>query len=213
MGAEGTSGSVWVRLRAALPRLAGLSEFPRWRAPGLSEQKAKPEAGAETRRVASCQGTGRSGVSSAQGAGPALRAPGRSRALPDRPPLPLQAGEVRGARSAPSAPSRPLRQLREPGARAELSLPSRAERRSCPKSRRRSAPPLGSCCSGARCRVSGGAAARAARTWAPAPGPGQARGGAEAPGRVRSAPPPGSPAPSAAEGPDGDMPEEGGAGD
>ena len=60
LGAQGTSGSVWVRLRAALPRLAGLSEFPRWRAPGLSEQKAKPEAGAETRRVASCQGTGRS---------------------------------------------------------------------------------------------------------------------------------------------------------
>ncbi|XP_060274228.1 uncharacterized protein LOC132660078 [Ovis aries] len=104
LGAEGTSGSVWVLLRAALPRLAGLSEFPRWRAPGLSEQKAKPRAGAETRRVASCQAR-HGALGCLQRAGGWPRSP-RSQALPDRPPLPLQAGEVRGARSAPSAPAR-----------------------------------------------------------------------------------------------------------
>ena len=92
LGAEGTSGSVWVLLRAALPRLAGLSEFPRWRAPGLSEQKAKPRAGAETRRVASCQAR-HGALGCLQRAGGWPRSP-RSQALPDRPPLPLQAGSL-----------------------------------------------------------------------------------------------------------------------
>lgn len=159
LGAEGTSGSVWVRLRAALPRLAGLSEFPRWRAPGLSEQKAKPEAGAETRRVASCQGTGRSGVSSAQGAGPALRAPGRSRIArlsrsrparsaelgppPRRPPArsgssgnpaPGRSSRCRAGPSAGAAPSREGAQLRRSGAAAAApAVGYRAELQPAPR--------------------------------------------------------------------------------
>lgn len=55
--------------------------------------------------------------------------------------------------------ARPRPQLREAGSRAELSPRSRAERRGCPNSRSRSAPPLASCCSGARCRGWSGAAA------------------------------------------------------
>lgn len=170
MGAEGTSGCVSARLSHDSPVFPSLRGGERR---GSASRKRSP--GPARRRGGSHRAKARGARVS-----PARWGLATLSALPDRPPLPLQAGKVRGARSAPSAPSRPLRQLREPGARAELTLPSRAERRSCPKSRRRSAPPLGSCCSGARCRVSGGAAARAARTWAPAPGPRQARGGAAA---------------------------------
>lgn len=179
-GAEGTPGLVSARLSNVSP---GLPEFPRWRARGLSERTAKPEAGAEARWVAWCQG--RRSVGCLQRAGGWPGSP-RSWALPARPPLSPQAGGVRRAQSAPSAPARLLPQLRESGAREELSPPSKAERRSCPKSRRCSAPPLGSCRSGARCRVSSEAAAGAVRTWALAPGPRQARGGAgRRPGRGR----------------------------
>lgn len=174
LGAEGTSGSVSGLLANVSPCLL---DFPRWRARGLSERRAKPGAGEEARRAAWCQGAGCSAVSSALGAGPALGAPGRSPLARLSPP---QAGGVRGGRPAHSVPVR-SRRRGTPGTRAELSRRSRAERRSCPNSRSRSARPLGSCCSGARCRGWRGAAARRARTWAPAPArdpSGAGRGGA-----------------------------------
>jgi hypothetical protein len=74
-----------------------------------------------------------------------------------------------GGRSAPSVP-----RGGETRARAELLLPSRAERQELPQVAKplRSAPLAASCSSGARCRVPSGAAAPSpahlgARTWSP----------------------------------------------
>lgn len=136
LGAAGTSGSVSELLSKLSPCLL---EFPRWEARGLSEPRAKPGAGEEARRVAWCQGAGRSAVSSALGARPALRAAGRSSlARLSLPP----AGGVYGGRSADSVPVH-SRRCGKAGVQEELSPRSRAERRGCPNSRSRSAPPLG----------------------------------------------------------------------
>lgn len=209
----GGEGDVWVSLRAAFQRLA--SSFRVSAAAGAGAHRAKSEArgrrgGAAGRMV---PGRGALGcLQRAQGQPCSLR----SRPLAPRPPLPAPVRGVRGGRSAHSAPVR-SRRSGKPGAQAELSLPSRAERRSCPNSRSRSAPRLWRCCSGARCWGWSGVAARAARTWAPAPAPdpggarrgGAGQGGAEAPERIPEAPPPGSPFLSAAEDADSDLPEEG----
>lgn len=171
----------------ALPRLAGLSRnFRGGERRGSASRKRSP--GPAQRRGGSHrakQGTGRSGVSSAQGAGPALRAP---EALPDRPPLPLQAGEVRGARSprrppAPAAPGtrRPGGALAAEQGRAQ-ELPQVGRRLSSAARAAAAAPAVGS----------GGAAARTAHlgagTWAPT-GAGRAGHLGASPARRRPAHP------------------------
>lgn len=164
LGAEGTSGSVSVRFSKVSP---GLSDFPRWRARGLREQTAKPGAGQEARRVAWCQGAGRSGVFGAPGDWP--RSP-RSRAFPSRQPLPPQASGVCGAPTAPSTPSR-SRSSRNPASGRSSSRRAGPSTGAAPTREGAQLRRPGSCYSGARCRVSSGAAARAGRTWVPAPGP------------------------------------------
>lgn len=66
-------------------------------------------------------------------------------ALPGVPLTPASpAPGQRGLRSSDRPlDAQPLSQLQEPRVRAELQPPSRAEHRSCPNSRRRSAPPPG----------------------------------------------------------------------
>lgn len=151
LGAVGTPGSVSALLSSVSPRL---SEFPGWRARGLSGRRGEPGAGEEARRGAWCQGAGRPAVSSAR----------------TRPPLPPQAR--RGPRrsvgaSAPAAVGsrRPGGALAAEQGRAQ-ELPQLAEPLSSAARSRRS---------GARCRVWSGAAGRAVRTWTPPPAPGPQR--------------------------------------
>lgn len=191
-------------LPAALQRPASSLRVAAVASAGFRERRAKPGAGQEARRVAWCRGAGRSG----------------SPALAPRPP---RAAGVRGGRSAPSAPARSRsRGMPAPGGALAAS---RAGRRSCPNSRSRSARLRRSRTAAAAPAVGCGAELqpRAARTWEPAPGPGAWRrgagrggpapggagpGGAEAPARVRGAPPLGSPVPSSSDGAGCDLPEE-----
>lgn len=210
LGAERTPGLVSARLSNVSP---GLPEFPRWRARGLSERTAKPEAGAEARWVAWCQGRRSVGCLQRAGDGPALRAPGRSPLARLCRPRPAGSVELGPPPRRPPACSR--------------SFGNPAPGRS---SRRRARPSAGTAPSreGAQLRRSGAATAAPAvgcrAKLQPAPcapglshlgpdrrgaGRGGGPGGAEAPERSLRAPLPGSPVPSVAEGADGDLPEKG----
>lgn len=161
-----------------------LGEFPGRRARGLQ----RAERGARGRRE------GAAGRMVPGRGTDARRSPARSPASPAPGP------RVGGARSAPST-RRALPAPWEAGARAELWPPSRAERRSCPNSRSRSARPLGAAAAApaAGCGAELQAAPRAPgrRHLRPDPGGsrwagrgGGGRGGAEAPERGPEATPP-----------------------
>ena len=152
-GAQGSRGrqllgggeDAWVSLRAALQRLAWSSRVSAVASAGSQRADSEASARPARRRGGShgVKGAGRSGVSSALGAGPALRAPGRSPLArlcrprpagsaelgppPRRPPAcspsfgnpaPGRSSRRRAGPSAGAAPSREGAQLRRSGAAA-----------------------------------------------------------------------------------------------
>ena len=176
MGAEGTSGCASARLSPVSPVFPSLRGGERR---GSASRKRSP--GPARKRGGSHRAKARGARVS-----PARWGLATLSALPDRPPLPLQAGKVRGARSAPSAPARPSAPAapgtRRPGGahaaeqgRAQ-ELPQAAKALSSAARellQRRPLSGVGRSCS------------RAARTWAPAPGPRQRRAG---PRHLRASP-------------------------